>query len=1140
MPNATRRVAVKIALDGYEEYRATVTKLNNANKLFASELGTLNQKLKANSTDVDTLKKKHDVLKAAFDNQRETVKLMREQLERAKDAQAHYRDAVEKSEAKVKAAKDALENYKNTSDASDDKVRELQQALDDANRELDENKGYLAAANRGVSDMEIAYNNANTQLYKYEEELVDNQKAQDKANGTYQEGATYVGELGTEFKDTGEKAKKMKDDTEIALTSLAKSEAFKNIKESVDKIKDALMDCVNAAIAFESNFAGVAKTWHGTDEELSAFEQTLKDMALRLPVTTEELTKVAESAGQLGIESKDIEKFVETMVGLGNATNITSDEAAILASQFRAVNDFGTENIDRFASAVVWLGNNSATTEQNIMAMAQRLASAGTQAGLSAQDILGIATALSSTGIAAEAGGGSFSKFIANLQVGVETGKVGKIKLEEFAKVAGMTAKEFKEQWSKDPVIAIQKFVDGLAAAGDEGKSSIKVLKELGINEIRMRNALLSLASGENKLTKYVQGSNDAWEQNVALQEEVDKRYKTTESQTKLLNNNIDAMKREIGDALLPVIRDAIDAAIPIIQKITEFIDKNPELVQQIAKVVAGVIAATTAVATLGTLMTAISAAGAPAVAVIGLLTAGVFALFQAIEEHTPSIDDYVPTLERFGQAVLTYRDNVDSLKESYDKNIETIDTTVGQAEEYIQTLERLDKKKKLSKEEQEEYNKAVDALKTLIPDLNIEIDKKTGKIKGGTGALRDQIQAWADLQKAEQESLYKTALFEEKVKIQKEMHENLREYNKEQKRTAELTNLRNIKQDRFNELHSRQQYLTKEEREEYKQLHEEIVDLDKQIYEHQKNIEDLTFSINEEAEAMADIDKRYNDFENDMKGIDKTAKPVIGAYNDIEKAAEKAMDRMEEMPKTADQASEQVKDAFDMKGDFKRLADETMDEWVKRLKKAGMNDKEIKEITDWYEGKFDLGDVMYDEGRDAGENYVKGLEKGLKDKDAVEAVKSAAQNTANKVNSVFTSTWRVNSPSRVAMEYGAYYVEGLTLGFEDEEKNLYKEAEDIAKATNNIVDHSLDSSLIFGNGDKSFSLKTSGRQTVQIKQDSDTEKRLDSMELLLQRYLPAMANMQVVMNSGELVGSLAPKIDEYFTNEQLAQQRGQ
>lgn len=1134
----TRRVSVKIALDGYEEYRATVTKLNNANKLFASELGVVDQKMKNNTNNVKLLKEKHDILKQAFDNQREKLKMIGEQLERAKSQMDTYAQRVENAKTKVDTISGALMVAKGLYGENSKEVQTLQDQLAQANKEYDDAVAYYNAAQRGVADMTLSYNNCEKQLEKLDGELVQNKIAQDKANGTYQDGTTYVSYLGNEYKSTGDKAEEMKDKTNLAIESIAKSEAFRNIKESVEAIKDALMDCIQASIDFESAFAGVAKTWHGSDEELEAFKGTLKDMSLRLPVTTEELSKVAESAGQLGIESKDIEKFVETMVGLGNATNITSDEAAILAAQFRAVNDFGTENIDRFASAVVWLGNNSATTEQNIMAMAQRLASAGTQAGLSAQDILGIATALSSTGIAAEAGGGSFSKFIVNLQTAVETGKVGEVELKDFAKVAGMTADEFATAWKKDPIIAIQGFVDGLASAGDEGKSAIGILQTLGITEIRMRNALLSLASGENKLTKYVKGSNDAWEENNALQEEVNKRYDTTESQVTLLNNNLDAMKREVGDALVPVIRDAIQAAIPIIQAITQFIHDNPELVEQIAKVTAAVIAATTAVATIGTVMAALSMAGGPAVAVIGLLTAGVLALFQAMEEHTPNIEDYVPSLERFGQAVESYRDNVDSLKEAYDKNVESINTTVDQAETYIQTLERLDKKKKLSKDEQDEYNKAVDALNELIPGLNLKIDKKTKKIEGGTQALRDQIQAWKDLQLAEEEEVYKSALFEEKVKLQQEMHQNLRELRKEQKRVNDLVNERNLKQDRFNELHSRQQYLTKEEREEYKQLHEEIVDLDKQIYDHNKNIKDLTFSINEEAEAMADVDKRYNDFENDMKGIDQSAKPVLGAFQQIQEGAENVMQRFGELPESADQASEKVKDAFDMESDFKRLADESMDAYIKRLKKMGMNDKEIQEIINWYEGKFDMGDAMYGEGRDSGVQYVKGVRAGIQDTDAASKAMSAAKNLAKSINNIMERNWGINSPSKVAAQYGSYYVEGIELGMESKQKSLYKEAETIAKSTNNIMDHSLDSSLIFGN-EGSLDLKSSVRQTVQIKQDDSTQKDLTTMVGLMERYLPAFANMQVVMNSGELVGSIAPKIDEYFANEQLAHERG-
>lgn len=48
--------------------------------------------------------------------------------------------------------------------------------------------------------------------------------------------------------------------------------------------------------------------------------------------------------------------------------------------------------------------NNFATTESDIVSMANRLAASGTLAGLTNQEILGLATAMSSVGIEAEAG----------------------------------------------------------------------------------------------------------------------------------------------------------------------------------------------------------------------------------------------------------------------------------------------------------------------------------------------------------------------------------------------------------------------------------------------------------------------------------------------------------------------------------------------------------------------------------------------------------------------------------------------------------------------------------------------------------------------------------------------------------------
>lgn len=1134
MPNATRRVSVKIALDGYEEYRATVTKLNNANKLFASELNTLNQVLKGNETNMAALKRQEEVLNQAFENQKKVVDTLAQALAHAKDQQNTYQKAVETAKDKVKAAEDALEEYKNTTDASDDKVKELEQAVYDANKELDESKGYLNAANRGVMDMEVSLNNANTQLYKYEKELVDNKIAQDKANGSYQDGATYVGKLGTEFHTTTEEAQSFGEKIETAVSALAKSKAFTLLKDAVNEIKDALKECVDTAIKFESAFAGVAKTWSGTQEELEAYSETIKQMSLRLPSTTEEIAKVSETAGQLGIKSKDMEKFTETMIGLGNATDITADEAAMLAAQFNAVNEFGTENIDRFASAVTWLGNNSATTESKIMQMAQRLASAGSQAGLSAQSILGIATALSSTGIAAEAGGGSFSKFIANLQVGVETGKVGKIELKEFAKVAGMTAKQFKEQWSKDPVVAIQKFVDGLAAAGDEGKSSIKVLQELGIKEIRMRNALLSLASGENKLTKYVEGSNKAWEQNVALQEEVEKRYDTTESQTKILNNNLDAMKREIGDALLPVIRDAIEAAIPIIQKITEFIEKNPELIQQLAQMTAAIIAATTAVATIGTVIAAISVVGSPALLIIAGLTAGIGGLIEVMQRQANSIENYTPSLEHYGEAVVGYKDRVDDLYKSYYNQIGIFSDNQAKVDEYMGTLERLDKKKKLSKEEQRLYNETLEKLKGIIPGLNVELDKKTGKIKGGTEALKDQITEWKNLRQAEMEEMLMNALMQEKIDLQIEMSRLNRQKTLEQTKLDRLQKEYNEKLEREKWLYEHKSSLNQTELQELKDLHKARVELGDEILQTQKNIEDLNYTLEADVDAMIDVDKRMLAMENSMKGIDSQAKPTIDAMKEVGWTAEDMGKDMEKAGKTSEEVADEIVKNFGISDKLKRKAGESMDAYTKRLREAGIDEETITQIKNFYVNN--LPTSFSTQGKSAGESYGDGMVTGINNKKT--PVESAARSLAGRMNTIVRQVLQERSPSRAAKEIGEYYVEGLAIGLEEEEDNLYKTAKDIATNMNNTMDRSLESSLIFGN-DKSLSLNTSGRQTVQIKQDSTTQKDISMMVGLMERYLPAMANMQVVMNSGELVGSIAPKIDEYFANEQLAHERG-
>ena len=106
-----------------------------------------------------------------------------------------------------------------------------------------------------------------------------------------------------------------------------------------------------AAVDWESSWAGVTKSVDGAGEQMEA---QLRGLAKTLPATHDEIAAVAEAAGQLGVKSADVVGFTETMVKLGETTNLTADEAATTIAQISNVmgtmNRLGTDGIDRFAN----------------------------------------------------------------------------------------------------------------------------------------------------------------------------------------------------------------------------------------------------------------------------------------------------------------------------------------------------------------------------------------------------------------------------------------------------------------------------------------------------------------------------------------------------------------------------------------------------------------------------------------------------------------------------------------------------------------------------------------------------------------------------------------------------------------------
>lgn len=363
------------------------------------------------------------------------------------------------------------------------------------------------------------------------------------------------------YKQTEQQAKRSAENAERYWSGAAgkiKSAVSTGMKATGAAVIAGGTASLKASISFESAFAGVKKTVNATDKELATMRKDILNMSKEMPTSANEIAGVAEAAGQLGIKTKNIAGFSKTMVMLGDSTNMSADTAATSLARLANITGMPQTQFDRLGSTIVDLGNNLATTEQEITDMALRLAGAGSQVGMSEADILSFAGALSSVGIEAESGGSAFSTLMSKMKLATTTGGED---LQAFAQVAGMSSDQFAKEFKEDAAGAIISFIQGLDNVNKNGGSAIKTLDDMGLSDIRMRDALLRAAGASGTFTKALKIGNNAWKENKALTNEAKQRYKTLESRIKMLGNKFVALGIAVGDELKGPLADGVAAA---------------------------------------------------------------------------------------------------------------------------------------------------------------------------------------------------------------------------------------------------------------------------------------------------------------------------------------------------------------------------------------------------------------------------------------------------------------------------------------------------------------------------------------------------------------------------------------------------
>lgn len=148
----------------------------------------------------------------------------------------------------------------------------------------------------------------------------------------------------------------------------------------------------------------------------------------------------------------------------------------------------------------------------------------------------------------------------------------------------------------------------------------------------------------------------------------------------------------------------------------------------------------------------------------------------------------------------------------------------------------------------------------------------------------------------------------------------------------------------------------------------------------------------------------------------------------------------------------------------------------------------------------------------DVGKNIVEGLWNGIK---------SVGSWVSGKVKDFFGGIvggvkdfLGIHSPSKVFAGIGGFMAEGLGEGFDDQFKSVKKDIE-------NSMDFDAGTITADANISRRYTSGSYGAASTSWGGDSG------KIVMLLEQYLPMLANMKVIMDSGQVVGLLAPGMDE-------------
>jgi TP901 family phage tail tape measure protein len=314
----------------------------------------------------------------------------------------------------------------------------------------------------------------------------------------------------------------------------------------------AIGDTLRRFGRFQEQLVQVGKTADLEGRRLDQLGQRIQDIAQDVPIATTRLLSLASAAGQLGVQGVDnIAKFTEVLGKLETATDIQGEQGARDLARLLNITGEDVSNIDRLGSALTALGNNFATTEQEITQTSTFLASSTQQFGVTAQEVIGLSGALRALGQRAETSGSSVGAALTEINTAINEGGES---LQSLVDLTGKSTDELRRQFGESATGVLLDFAEALGSI--PAAQQTEVLDQFNLAGRETRRVIGALASNTELARDALRTANTEWDRNQALNREAARAAETFSAQIQLTANAFDEAAVIAGRELAPVVLD--------------------------------------------------------------------------------------------------------------------------------------------------------------------------------------------------------------------------------------------------------------------------------------------------------------------------------------------------------------------------------------------------------------------------------------------------------------------------------------------------------------------------------------------------------------------------------------------------------